>query len=730
MSEVPSVPQPERLRTPPMEKVGMLLRVAGSATPEAGKKILNPTSVLIKSDLPSQEKPVNQQDFQILEKKAHDSRRAATNVKIADLGITDLSVAERNTRLKENWANGFAQKLTTTGNAAHFEALKPLFQAAGLNVSQSADFTQAHALAIFNRYFSTPAAPNTPLPDSVKTFFIDISNAFNIKGNPANLDRVWKSLNWFTSSFGSAHDYIMVRIAAETQAYNDVIERCTDGIQLPQEAASALRDLKPQPDPEPPQPLERVDLSPGLDLGGLIEGNKKVVNNIIKKIRTITGPDPDRPEFQLGFEGVRILKKNGHILTTTVLDNLANNKYKIPMAMFVEEAHARLVIKSPYQENGQWKIKMWDPTRSQIEEKNLSAGNDPQYDPQSDSRLVKNNMYVDKLNASGGSIDLSTVFDAPEISTMRDTLLTSKFAQLQNDSENCVIYSFAVGAALEALQTGENAFKREGMTAFLSDFNIGKVLTFEDFVAAAQSEQLRQEYENFNQQMPKDTPIPLKDFYERVPIPVTSENNPYFLSRLPDNLDLSPEDLTNPDFQMIKPFFVDVQSDADKGSLWKTNREAVPYVWTFDPRSPNPNYRFATIEKYLYGDSGTTALAGATIATTEEQAKIYVGLATSVLKIHQSNPNLLSAWNIVQKTIQTGSTNSSMDVFNYYDQKSSPDEKLVSFTGDWQKRITELSNLLSQPQPQLKFYHHRWIEFLAHSVNVGKIMEEYKNRIQ
>jgi len=151
------------------------------------------------------------------------------------------------------------------------------------------------------------------------------------------------------------------------------------------------------------------------------------------------------------------------------------------------------------------------------------------------------------------------------------------------------------------------------------------------------------------------------------------------------------------------------------------------------------NKRYIKAEEATNGDSGVFAVAAASAEEPKDQAKLYKFLSGSILAVHGHNPALLEAWLHNQ-------TEFSMNMFIGYDDfkdqgrtipRTDKNERLLERNQDggvdttgtvdmWKTRITELEKAIKDDN--LQPYHLRWIEFLAHSVDVPGLIKTARGR--
>src|SRR5579871_2509671 len=209
--------------------------------------------------------------------------------------------------------------------------------------------------------------------------------------------------------------------------------------------------------------------------------------------------------------------------------------------------------------------------------------------------------------------------------------------------------------------------------------------------------------------IPQDTgpSYGLEELFDSFLSPLRS-NHEYFVAAPPAALVLEPAQLRA--LEVREPFFV------DHGWSAGPNRALVPFVW--DPRSGGQP-RFSEAEAFTDYDSGHFGLAAVSAPTARDQAQLYALIAQGILDVHRANRSLLSEWFASQGA-------ASRDIFIYFDrERSSPEDKLLTASGDidqamWDERFAELARRVEERS--FCKHHVRWVEFLAHAVDVPQLM--------
>jgi hypothetical protein len=189
--------------------------------------------------------------------------------------------------------------------------------------------------------------------------------------------------------------------------------------------------------------------------------------------------------------------------------------------------------------------------------------------------------------------------------------------------------------------------------------------------------------------------------------PVSGDHD-YFVAAPPAALALAPAQLRA--LEVREPFFV------DRGWSVGPNRDLVPFVW--DRRS-GEQPRFSEAEAFTDYDSGHFGLAAVSAPTAETQAQLYVVLARAILDVHLANRSLMDEW-------FEGQGPASREIFVYFDRRRrAAEEKLLADDDTidramWDARLEELA--ASIQQRAVLPHHIRWVEFLAHAVDIPQLM--------
>jgi hypothetical protein len=182
----------------------------------------------------------------------------------------------------------------------------------------------------------------------------------------------------------------------------------------------------------------------------------------------------------------------------------------------------------------------------------------------------------------------------------------------------------------------------------------------------------------------------------------------YFVESPPASLTLDPAQLRA--LEVRAPFFI------DRGWSASPNQDLVPFVW--DPGSGGQP-RFQEAEAFTDYDSGHFGLAAVSAPTGAAQAQLYAVLAQAIVDVHRANRSLMAEWFEAQGA-------ASQHIFSYFDEeRPAPEEKLLAADGSvdeamWETRLQELGGHIER-RGFLR-HHFRWVEFLAHAVDVPQLM--------
>lgn len=199
----------------------------------------------------------------------------------------------------------------------------------------------------------------------------------------------------------------------------------------------------------------------------------------------------------------------------------------------------------------------------------------------------------------------------------------------------------------------------------------------------------------------------LEEVFGSLHHPIGSEHD-YFIALPPTKPELDGSALA--ELEVRAPFFV------DHGWSFGPDSDLVPFVW--DP-GVGGQHRFSEGEALTDYDSGLVGLSAVSAPDGAGQAQLYRVLAQTIVDVHRVNRQLLPEWLESQGP-------SSKGAFMYFDQERHPaEEKLLSADGSidgvlWDARLDELTVCLDQDT--IRKHHLRWIEFLAHAVDIPRLM--------
>jgi len=235
----------------------------------------------------------------------------------------------------------------------------------------------------------------------------------------------------------------------------------------------------------------------------------------------------------------------------------------------------------------------------------------------------------------------------------------------------------------------------------------------------------------------------LEQLFENVQGEVNSSHH-FFVENPPSQISLTNEEINR--LGLIEPFITNVTMDGNR-LAWQINQNVAPFVFELGEGGTDPNQRFINGEKATDGDSGLVGLAAASGENPEDQALLYHDLAGAIISVHERNPDLLRQWLDRQRQTEKDDEISSLAILSRDDLandqklkseherlfifseeklKNSPDRALEDFLPTWQRRIVELKQAMSENK--LQKHHLRWMELLAHSVDVGGLVDIIKEK--
>ena len=219
----------------------------------------------------------------------------------------------------------------------------------------------------------------------------------------------------------------------------------------------------------------------------------------------------------------------------------------------------------------------------------------------------------------------------------------------------------------------------------------------------------------------------------------------FYVENPPNQLNLTDGEINR--LKLIEPFFVNIQ-EVDGRVAYEVNKRVVPFVFEIGDGGDHPDQRLLNGEAATDGDSGVVGLVAASAENPEKQALLYHNLVDVIILIHEKDPKLLGKWLEAQKKLEKSGVSSLLllaqfdrDKVNrenlrpeaerlfYFSEdkfKNHPDRRLEDFSPTWQKRIAELKQAASENK--LQKHHLRWIELLAHSIDVDGLIGIIKEK--
>jgi len=219
----------------------------------------------------------------------------------------------------------------------------------------------------------------------------------------------------------------------------------------------------------------------------------------------------------------------------------------------------------------------------------------------------------------------------------------------------------------------------------------------------------------------------------------------FYVENPPNQLNLTNGEINR--LKLIEPFFVNIQ-EVDGRVAYEVNKRVVPFVFEIGDGGDHPDQRLLNGEAATDGDSGVVGLVAASAENPEKQALLYHNLVDVIILIHEKDPKLLGKWLEAQKKLEKSGVSSLLllaqfdrDKVNrenlrpeaerlfYFSEdkfKNHPDRRLEDFSPTWQKRIAELKQAASENK--LQKHHLRWIELLAHSIDVDGLIGIIKEK--
>lgn len=206
------------------------------------------------------------------------------------------------------------------------------------------------------------------------------------------------------------------------------------------------------------------------------ETNRTAGQVFIENLRNPTryNQSPYNARHLINNVGFELDPETGYFIAGS-LQRVAENRYQLPVAFYIDGRHAMLIVKAfPRDASGTRKLKIYDPFHQGTREVSLNA---------SDSALhiIANTLAGQQVATGRYDIDfLNNPIDG-RISVYREELMNAKFADFQKDAQNCLPYCLFVNAMLHGLNPNSTPFKSEGRRLFEQDFGV-KVLTREEIL--------------------------------------------------------------------------------------------------------------------------------------------------------------------------------------------------------------------------------------------------------
>lgn len=232
-----------------------------------------------------------------------------------------------------------------------------------------------------------------------------------------------------------------------------------------------IRVLPQEQDLDPTTVQDEINTLPDL------EQNIKASEQFIRQLRNPNRYSQDSHESQylrsdLGFQVERGVGIEKGFFNVASIVQAAENKYRLPLAIYIDRSHARLVVKGPYQTPYSRRITVYDPMSSGFQEIDVN--------PAGQLLGVTGNSLAGEQMAVG-QFDLKKFFEEPSLARYADLLTNIKAFNFQRDSYNCLPYCLFVGAMLNGLEPGATEFNQRGIKQFEQDFGV-TILTRKDFL--------------------------------------------------------------------------------------------------------------------------------------------------------------------------------------------------------------------------------------------------------
>ena len=206
-----------------------------------------------------------------------------------------------------------------------------------------------------------------------------------------------------------------------------------------------------------------------------LEQNIRASEQFIRALRTPNSyrQDQEDPGFMKSDLGFKVEKgvgvERGYFDLASAV-RTTEERYNLPLTIYVKQSHARLVVKGPYNTSEGRKIKVYDPMISGFSEIKVN-------DTGQIAGLLSNGLAFEKRTKNQG--DLTAFLESPDLARFNNLLTDIKAFGFQMDFYNCIPYCLFVGAMLNGLEPGTTAFKQRGIKQFEQDFGI-RILTREE----------------------------------------------------------------------------------------------------------------------------------------------------------------------------------------------------------------------------------------------------------
>ena len=207
-----------------------------------------------------------------------------------------------------------------------------------------------------------------------------------------------------------------------------------------------------------------------------LEQNIKASERFIKEIRDPRHYEKDPYDTSLmksdlGFLIEGTVEKGWFRIGNFV--RAATDRYQLPLAIYIADNHARLVVASSKTSDG-LKLKVYNPMLKNFQEVQTTL----------DATRNPIGVFVNLLAQSSvysGEYNITKSFESPELARYKELLTEAKAFNFQNDAYNCIPYCLFVNAMLYGLEPGNTDFKTHGIKQFEQDFGV-RIMTREEIV--------------------------------------------------------------------------------------------------------------------------------------------------------------------------------------------------------------------------------------------------------